>query len=180
MPGEGFGELALLYNAPRAATITAIADSICWRLDRDTFNHIVKDSAQRKRERNEKLLKDVKILQTMDPYELSKVSEALKDEVFSKDDFVIREGAAGDKFFILVEGKAIATKIVSAQGEAQEVMQYEPGSYFGERALLTNEVRAANIVATTDIRCLSLEREAFQRLLGNLADILKRNMDAYQ
>jgi len=44
-PGEGFGELALLYNAPRAATITATGDSICWRLDRDTFNHIVKDSA---------------------------------------------------------------------------------------------------------------------------------------
>ena len=46
MPGEGFGELALLYNAPRAATIAATEDSIVWRLDRDTFNHIVKDAAQ--------------------------------------------------------------------------------------------------------------------------------------
>ena len=45
-PGEGFGELALLYNAPRAATITALEDSVVWRLDRDTFNHIVKDAAQ--------------------------------------------------------------------------------------------------------------------------------------
>jgi cAMP-dependent protein kinase regulator len=44
-PGEGFGELALLYNAPRAATIAATEPSLCWRLDRDTFNHIVKDSA---------------------------------------------------------------------------------------------------------------------------------------
>ena len=44
-PGEGFGELALLYNAPRAATITADEDSIVWRLDRDTFNNIVKDAA---------------------------------------------------------------------------------------------------------------------------------------
>jgi cAMP-dependent protein kinase regulator len=44
-PGEGFGELALLYNAPRAATITATEASVCWKLDRDTFNHIVKDSA---------------------------------------------------------------------------------------------------------------------------------------
>lgn len=45
-PGEGFGELALLYNCPRAATITAKSDSIVWRLDRDTFNNIVKDAAQ--------------------------------------------------------------------------------------------------------------------------------------
>jgi len=44
-PGEGFGELALLYNAPRAATITAKSDYLIWKLDRDTFNNIVKDAA---------------------------------------------------------------------------------------------------------------------------------------
>jgi len=44
-PGEGFGELALLYNVPRAATITANENSTVWRLDRDTFNNIVKEAA---------------------------------------------------------------------------------------------------------------------------------------
>ena len=46
VPGEGFGELALLYNAPRAATITATVESVVWKLDRGTFNNIVKDAAQ--------------------------------------------------------------------------------------------------------------------------------------
>ena len=45
VPGEGFGELALLYTQPRAASITANVASVCWSLDRDTFNHIVKDAA---------------------------------------------------------------------------------------------------------------------------------------
>ena len=50
-PGEGFGELALLYNAPRAATIKAKSDCVVWKLDRDTFNNIVKDAAAKKREK---------------------------------------------------------------------------------------------------------------------------------
>lgn len=41
-PGESFGELALLYNAPRAATIIAKTNSILFSLDRSTFNNIVK------------------------------------------------------------------------------------------------------------------------------------------
>lgn len=43
--GEAFGELALLYNAPRAATITADEECLLYALDRATFNHIVKDAA---------------------------------------------------------------------------------------------------------------------------------------
>ena len=44
-PGEAFGELALLYNAPRAATIKSKTDSILWALDRETFKNIVQDAA---------------------------------------------------------------------------------------------------------------------------------------
>jgi len=56
VPGEAFGELALLYNAPRAASIDAIERCELWALDRRTFNHIVKDSAQQKREKYEAFL----------------------------------------------------------------------------------------------------------------------------
>ena len=55
-PGEGFGELALLDNAPRAATITAKTDYVIWRLDIDTFNHIVKDASAKKRAKYDNFL----------------------------------------------------------------------------------------------------------------------------
>jgi cAMP-dependent protein kinase regulator len=45
MAGEAFGELALLYNAPRAASIKAKTDSVLFSLDRETFNNIVKEAA---------------------------------------------------------------------------------------------------------------------------------------
>lgn len=43
--GDFFGELALLYNTPRAASIKAVTDCKLWKLDRETFKHIVRDSA---------------------------------------------------------------------------------------------------------------------------------------
>jgi cAMP-dependent protein kinase regulator len=78
-PGEAFGELALLYNAPRAASIRAKTAADLWALDRRTFNHIVKDSAQQKREKYEEFLKKVSILENMDGYERSKLSDAIQE-----------------------------------------------------------------------------------------------------
>lgn len=64
-PGEAFGELALLYNAPRAATIIAKTESVLFSLDRDCFNNIVKDAAAKKRESYESLLGKIELLDTM-------------------------------------------------------------------------------------------------------------------
>jgi len=89
VPGEGFGELALLYNAPRAATIKGKTDFICWKLDRDTFNHIVKDAASKKREKYDNFLSSVEILKSMDPYERSKLGDAVMEETFKKDETII-------------------------------------------------------------------------------------------
>lgn len=55
-PGEAFGELALLYNAPRAASIQAKTKCLLWSLDRECFNVIVKDAQRRKREKHENIL----------------------------------------------------------------------------------------------------------------------------
>ena len=88
-PGEAFGELALLYNAPRAATIVAKTASTLWQLDRNTFNHIVKDAAQNKRDKYEDFLQSVPILQTMDHYERSKIADAIKELPFSAGQTII-------------------------------------------------------------------------------------------
>ncbi len=82
-PGEAFGELALLYNAPRAATIVAKTAVHLWQLDRNTFNHIVKDAAQNKRDKYEDFLASVPILQSIDHYERSKIADAIKEQTFS-------------------------------------------------------------------------------------------------
>ncbi len=180
IPGESFGELALLYNAPRAATIKAKTDCILWVLDRETFNNIVKDSAQKKREKYENFLKKVDILSTIDSYELTQICDALKNEVYNKGDFIIREGESGNVFYILEEGEAIATKAFDG-GDVQEIKRYGPGEYFGERALIKGEPRFCNIEVVSDVcKTISLDRDSFKRLLGPIEPLLLRNIEKYK
>lgn len=169
----------MLYNAPRAATIKAKTDCFLWVLDRNTFNYIVKDAASNKREKYENFLKSVKLLSSMDHYERSKLADAIKEEKFTADDYIIREGESGNVFYLIVEGQAIATKTLTPGSPPQNVKDYGPGDYFGELALLKNEPRAANVIAQSKLKVVSLDRNSFQRLLGPLDEILKRNMDSY-
>jgi len=60
------------------------------------------------------------------------------------------------------------------------ILEYKEGDYFGERALLKNEPRAANIIAKTRLQVVALERKSFRRLLGPIDTILMRNIENYQ
>ena len=173
--GELFGELALLYNAPRAASIYAKTECVLWALDRLTFNSIIKESAMNKREKYKKFLETVPLLSTVEHYELYSICDAIKMEKYEKDQYIIKEGEEGDKFFILDEGEAVATK-----EKMSFKKKYVKGDYFGELALLRNAPRAASVMAVTDCKVLTLDRPAFKRLLGPLEDILKRNSEAYE
>ncbi|KAF8820991.1 cyclic nucleotide-binding domain-containing protein [Cardiosporidium cionae] len=172
--GDIFGELALLYNAPRAATVVALTDVQLWALDRETFNYIVRDATIKKREMYEGLLKEVEILKDMDNYERSKVADAIKSFSFKAGTNIIQEGDIGDTFYILTSGLAEAIK------NGQVIKQYSQGDYFGELALLKNQPRAATVIAKSDCSTISLDRKSFKRLLGPVENILIRNTEVYR
>jgi len=80
--GDSFGELSLLYNAPRAASIEAKSSVIVWVLDRNTFNHIVKDAAVRKRGKYEDFMANNPLFSELDPYERSNIADAFRTASF--------------------------------------------------------------------------------------------------
>jgi len=178
--GDAFGELALLYNCSRAASVQSKAGAVLWQLDRETFNHIVKDAAAKKRAMYESFLKSVPLLEAMDPYERSKVADALKTEVFQDGEYILRQGDNGDKFYFIESGKSVASKSYVSGQLPQEVKNYKVGDYFGELALLNNEPRAANVIAKGTVQVACLDRRSFKRLLGPLQDILTRNISQYE
>ena len=119
----------------------------------------------------------VEILQTIDSYELSQICDALKVEKVKQGTRIITQNEEGNKFYILEDGEAFASKVI--EGKEEIVLEYKKGMYFGELALLKNEARAANVDAKTDCVLLTLDRMAFKRLLGPLETLLKRNSEAY-
>jgi cAMP-dependent protein kinase regulator len=86
-----FGELSLLYNAPRAASIRAKTDSVCFALDRECFTHIVKEAACKKRERYEEFLKNLPLFKGIDPYYATKVADALSFREVKAGDIILKE-----------------------------------------------------------------------------------------
>lgn len=179
LPGDSFWELALLYNAPRAATITAKSDCTLWTLDRECFNHIVKDAAIKKREKYEEFLKGMEILKGINSYELTQICDALKSKIYEDGTKIINENDEGDDFYIVAEGECFAEKIPAIGKAPINVKNYKVWDYFWELALLKNEPRAASVIAKWKVQLLSLDRRSFKRLLGPVEWILKRVSSSY-
>ena len=75
--GDAFGELALMYDAPRAATVIAASDVVTWALDQITFKKTLKDTTIKKRNMLQEFLKDVPILRLLSEYERLTLADAL-------------------------------------------------------------------------------------------------------
>lgn len=178
--GDAFGELALLYNAPRAATITAKSDCTLFSLDRETFNFIVKDAVVQRRKNFEEFMSKIPLLDSLNTYEKDKICDCLQTKISKKGEYIIRQGDMGDVFYFIQHGNCIATK-KDPSGEEKMVYEFKEYDYFGELALLKNEPRAASIIVTSDVcEVAFIDRASFKRLLGPLEDILKRNTERYE
>jgi len=155
-------------------------DCICWQLDRETVNHIVKDAAVKRRTKYETFLKSVTLISGISPYERSQIADALKSESFNQGDTIVKELDPGDKFYIVEEGHIYANKKLP-DGTEKRVMDYKPGDYFGELALLKNQPRAASIIVeSASAKVLSMSRVSFTKMLGPLLHLLAAKADVYE
>mgnify|MGYP001988246575 CR=1 FL=1 len=173
------GELALLYNAPRSATIVAQTAVTSWALDRTTFKTIITESAKGQTEAKIGFLAKVPLLDPLSEGEKLQLADALKSKRYEKGTLVIKEGTLkGDEMFIIEEGTVVCTK---NQGGMEVNVSPELGSgkFFGELALLNDQPRAASVKALSAVSALAIDRATFKRVLGPLQDILKEAQKNY-
>ena len=131
--GSSFGELALLYAQPRAATVISTSPCTLWALDRITFRSILMETNSRRRALYEKFLKDVPLFEHLSAAERAKISDSLEPRDYAIGDKVISQGERGSEFFIIVEGNAEVRKTMSAEdgGHEETVGKLSRGDYFG-------------------------------------------------
>lgn len=180
-----FGELALMYNTPRAATIIATSTGALWCLDRLTFRRIIVKNNAKKRRMYEAFIETLPLLTSLELSERMKVVDVISSRTYGESQQIIAQGDLADCFYIVESGQVRITMKRSRTKKEQEeeevdIAMCSRGQYFGELALVTNKPRAASAYAVGSVKCLVMDVKAFERLLGPCMDIMKRNIANYE
>jgi len=173
--GWCFGELALLYDCPRAAScIVREAPCRLWRVHQDTFRQLVVSQAMLQHAQAKKVMDKVPFLSQLDISYTNRIIAASTIVKFQKGDVIVRLGDVGQVFYIILDGKATVSDIHGTGASSYVDQELGAGDYFGERALLTGSARAATITAASNpCRCLCLGQEVFQKVLGSLESLMQ-------
>lgn len=180
--GESFGELALMYDAPRNATCIATIPTFVRVLERRHFNRIVRQVGEARFKQYADWLALVELLAPLNHSERLKLAEALQ-VVFAEAGLVLfQEGDPGNDMYLVVSGQ-VQFSCKDVNGEDQPVPGEKgmctAGGYFGERALLNNNPRACTVTLTANSRFLRISRDIFESILGPLEGVFKANESAY-
>lgn len=183
-PHSSFGELALVYETPRAATIRADTDCKLWVIKRDDCKAVLQASQKNLLERRIEFLRNVRVKSAtfgslLNDNELSRLASALEVEMVAASDIIVRQGEHGNHFYLVESGQVSVHKNQPQSGRRASLISDEnkvttvgAGGYFGELALINEDVRAASIKAVTDCHLLTLSRVDFVQHLGSLTEIL--------
>ena len=197
-PGTGFGEIALLYSCPRTATVRAREDCDLWFMDRRAFRAIMSRHKRKRLNMKLMLLEKVKIhdktlKEILKPHEIHSIAMAAKFEEYASGQVIVRQGDVGDAFYMIESG--FVDVYIREKSEKSLVVTLKPGDFFGEKALLSSDVRTATCVAAPSsrqggeqqkaasagsegvVKCMLLMREDFVRMLGDLEYILERSYE---
>ncbi|KAL3670030.1 hypothetical protein V7S43_005400 [Phytophthora oleae] len=166
--GHYFGELALIYDDPRTATVRAVGDVELLYLTQEDFQHIGQVHLSL-------MLQQVPLLARLSARDQDIVLKCLRPANFSDGEYIVHQGEEGTRFYMITRGEAI----VSEKAEGPDKKPYEKeltrlyeGHVFGEMSLIYSEPRTASVRAVGPVKCLYLSKEDFDKCL--LSDHFQR------
>ncbi|KAJ9450385.1 cAMP-dependent protein kinase regulatory subunit [Diplonema papillatum] len=176
--GDFFGEVALVYDTPRTATICADTETQLFVLAKEDFRRAaaghpheaayLKSSARRRFEEGVLLdfLENVSLFKNCDKRFTEALVKHLVPKAFSAGETVIAEGEGGDEMYFVSRG---VLRVISSNGEF--VSRLKDGDHFGEVVLVFSTPRIATITAETDCLLLTLTREAYKKVVSSFPEL---------
>ncbi|OMJ76111.1 hypothetical protein SteCoe_24587 [Stentor coeruleus] len=168
--GEQFGELALLHDSPRTATVVTVEKTMLWVLSREAFRNAIQSINNKKHEENKQFIANIPIFHSFSPAQKDILLSMIVTHDFNDGQKIVSEGDPGDLLYFIKKGTVICTK------SGQEIRKLWPGDFFGEQALLYDTTRTATVTAMGKVTLLSLGRDDLTVALGShLQHIIYRN-----
>jgi cGMP-dependent protein kinase len=169
-PGDSFGEVALMQDSPRTASAVALAKTALWGLSRFEFRQVLERMSFEKYSENIRFIEEFSFFQALTTKQKEKLANCMRFERFSIGAKVVKEGDLGNSMYFIKEGAAVVTK------NGLEIRKLFKNEYFGEQALMNNNLRTATITVLESLSCLSLYSDDLKSALGNnLQDIIFLN-----
>ncbi|XP_049446847.1 cGMP-dependent protein kinase 2 [Epinephelus fuscoguttatus] len=161
--GDVFGELAILYNCKRTATVKAKTAVRVWCMERQTYRTIIANKSKKKREQLMGFLKTSRTLKDLNDVQLSKIIDSMEEVKYQDKDVIVREGTEGNTFYIILKGEVLVTK--SVNGHQKQIRRMGKGEHFGEQALIREILRTATCSADGPVTCFSIDKEVFEETI---------------
>ena len=169
-PGDSFGEMALLHNTPRTASVSTLTNCSLWVLDRKTFRSTLELLEQANYEENKTFIESIPVFEVLTRSQKDSLVHSLSNHSFAPGSVIVNEGDPGDLLYVIKQGIVLVTK------NNQEVRKMGKGFYFGEQALLYSSPRTATVTAVDHVKCVAISGGELTELLGNkLQDIIYWN-----
>jgi CRP-like cAMP-binding protein len=151
--GDFFGEMSIIREARRNATVRTMSASVLFKLPGHIFLDFVEANGLKERfERiwlSRNIISEVKIFRNLHPHAKHEISLLADAVTFDKEDFVIRQGGKADDFFIITRGYAEVVRR-DGKGGLQVITKLRRGDFFGENvAMGYRDRRNASVVATS-------------------------------
>jgi putative ABC transport system ATP-binding protein len=100
--------------------------------------------------------------------ELAQIADRMRRHCFARGDVIIRQGDPGETFYLIRSGSVDVTRRAGHVGTEDPVTTLGPGTCFGERALIEDELRNASVTAAEDVEVYALAKTDFWALLGQI------------
>ena len=110
------------------------------------------------------LLRNVSIFRDLDTGELARVAEVCKEQTFNPGEYIFREGEAGNRLFLIVEGEVRISREVPGSGE-EALAILKQGALFGEMAVFDRSERSTHAISNGGTTALTISRADFEMLL---------------